>query len=163
MKSSSLRPAALKACDSHHRRLLQALLETMKLQQTPSSAQASESTGGDEGDETRYIAVPSLFGTPSSVGWICAVSAAGSGLQGRQTLISSQDPQPWRCPNSSFPEMWRNQSFQITAVSSPTARGSYSTPVSDPTCTPANELSWVTQPGVSSLSFWVVLCSGPEI
>lgn len=53
MKSAGLRPDALWACYSHHPWLLQALLATMKLQQAPSSAQATKPVrGGDEGGET---------------------------------------------------------------------------------------------------------------
>lgn len=52
MKSAGLRPTALRACDSHHQRLLQALLLTMKLQEAPSSPQATKPPGGrDEGGE----------------------------------------------------------------------------------------------------------------
>lgn len=63
MTSSGLRAAALKACHSHHYPwLLQAVLETTELQQTPSSAQASKPAGGgDEGGKT------SLCGSSQSV------------------------------------------------------------------------------------------------
>jgi len=58
MKSAGLRPGTLRACDSHHPCMLQALLVTMKLQQAPSSARATKlAGGGDESQDHKIIKV----------------------------------------------------------------------------------------------------------
>lgn len=95
-------------CSSHHPWLLRALLETMEQQGKLCSAQAPKPTGGgDEGSEISLnCGTQPVWETHLS--WVSLHHSSS---------LSSQDLQPRRCSNSSFPEM-RNQSLQIMAQSS---------------------------------------------